>query len=261
MFQRRSISIAAMACMSAYSAMALAQSAAPAPQQQQLERVEVTGSRILSVNAESPAPIQVLSAADIASSGVANLQDLLLKNPVFGSPTISRTNSNFSTSSAGVSTIDLRNLGYNRTLVLVNGRRYVSGVPGDSAVDLNTIPTDFIERVEVMTGGASSTYGSDAVAGVVNIILKRNFQGMVLDAQVGESAKGDDEKKKFSATFGMNAPDNRGNLMFNLSASKQGAVYSKDRSWTSTDQISEGFATGDPTTIFKPMRVEAVTAA
>nr|WP_297380980.1 TonB-dependent receptor [uncultured Roseateles sp.] len=254
MFQRRSISIAAMACMSAYSAMALAQSAAPAPQQQQLERVEVTGSRILSVNAESPAPIQVLSAADIASSGVANLQDLLLKNPVFGSPTISRTNSNFSTSSAGVSTIDLRNLGYNRTLVLVNGRRYVSGVPGDSAVDLNTIPTDFIERVEVMTGGASSTYGSDAVAGVVNIILKRNFQGMVLDAQVGESAKGDDEKKKFSATFGMNAPDNRGNLMFNLSASKQGAVYSKDRSWTSTDQISEGFATGDPTTIFKPMR-------
>ncbi|WP_431264316.1 TonB-dependent receptor domain-containing protein [Roseateles chitinivorans] len=252
MFQRRSISLAALACLSVYSA-AFAQSTAPA-QQQQLERVEVTGSRILSLNAESPAPIQVLTGAEIAASGVANLQDLLLKNPVFGTPGISRTNSNFSTSSAGVATIDLRNLGSNRTLVLVNGRRYVSGVPGDSAVDLNSIPTDFIERVEVMTGGASSTYGSDAVAGVVNIILKRNFQGMILDAQVGESQKGDDTKRKFSATFGMNAPDNRGNLMFNLSGSKQGAVYSRDRDFAAVDQYTTSGFTGEPADIFVPTR-------
>ncbi len=99
-----------------------------------------------------------------------------------GTPTVSRTNSNFLTSSGGVSTINLRNLGDSRTLVLVNGRRFVSGMPGESAVDLNTIPTDFIERVELLTGGASATYGSDAVAGVVNIILKKNFNGVLVDA-------------------------------------------------------------------------------
>ncbi|RZL32364.1 MAG: TonB-dependent receptor, partial [Rubrivivax sp.] len=137
MFKLNVMSAAALAYLAAVAVPALAQ-------QQQLERVEVTGSRILSPNAESAAPIQVLTAADIQASGATNLQDLLLKNPAFGTPAISRTNSNFSTSSAGVSTIDLRNLGVDRTLVLVNGRRYVSGVPGSMAVDLNTIPTDFI---------------------------------------------------------------------------------------------------------------------
>ncbi len=253
MFKRGSISTAVLACLGVYSGAVLAQQT-PAPQQT-LERVEVTGSRILSLNAESAAPIQVMTAAEIAASGVANLQELLLKSPVFGTPAISRTNSNFSTSSAGVSTIDLRNLGSNRTLVLVNGRRYVTGVPGSSAVDLNSIPADFIERVEIMTGGASSTYGSDAVAGVVNIILKRNFEGVKLDAQYGKSERGDDEKKKFSATFGVNAPENRGNIMFSISGSKQGAVYSKDRSFSATDQYSLALAdTGDIKDLFKPLR-------
>jgi len=253
MFQRRSISIAALACLSAYSVAGFAQNAS-APQQQ-LERVEVTGSRILSANAESAAPIQVMTGAEIAASGVANLQELLLKSPVFGTPAISRTNSNFSTSSAGVATIDLRNLGSNRTLVLVNGRRYVAGVPGSSAVDLNSIPADFIERVEIMTGGASSTYGSDAVAGVVNIILKRNFQGVQLDAQYGKSQKGDDEKKKFTATFGVNTADNRGNIMVNLSGSRQGAVYSRDRAISAVDQYSKALVdTDNPADLFTPTR-------
>ena len=82
--------------------------------------------------------------------------------------------------------VDLRDLGSDRTLVLVNGRRYVAGIPGSTAVDLNTIPTDFIERVEILTGGASAAYGSDAVAGVVNIILKKNFQGVTINAEKGE---------------------------------------------------------------------------
>ena len=236
-------------------AATLAAIALPATAQQQLERVEVTGSRILSPNAESPAPIQVMTAKDIAASGVANLQELLVKNPAFGTPGISRTNSNFSTSSAGVATINLRNLGANRTLVLVNGRRYVSGVPGDSSVDLNTIPTDFIERVEVMTGGASSTYGSDAVAGVVNIILKRNFEGLALDVQGGQSWKSDDKKKKFSASFGVNAPDNKGNLMLHLGYTDEGAVYSRDRDFAAVDQYSMAEAvTGESADLFKIQR-------
>lgn len=252
MHKRTLLSTAAAAALGLIASSAFAQAQGNA---QQLERVEVTGSRILSLNAESAAPIQVLSAADIAASGVANLQELLLKSPVFGTPAISRTNSNFSTSSAGVSTVDLRNLGSNRTLVLVNGRRYVSGVPGDTAVDFNTIPADFIERVEVMTGGASSTYGSDAVAGVVNVILKRNFQGLRMDAQMGVSEEGDDKKKKVSVTFGMNGSDGQGNLMVNLSASQQGAVYSRDRDFAAIDQFSTALGvTGDPKDLFSITR-------
>ena len=215
------------------------------------ERVEVTGSRILSANVISPAPIQVLTAADIAASGAVNLQELILKSPVFGTPTISRTNSNFITSSVGVATIDLRNLGENRTLVLVNGRRYVAGQSGDSSIDLNTIPTDFIERVEVLTGGASASYGSDAVGGVVNIILKKNLKGVIVDASVGESQEGDDRLKKFSLSFGNTSADGKTRLMGHFSASKQGAVFSKDRSVSAVDGFakSEG-VTGDPADIF-----------
>src|SRR3546814_758605 len=119
------------------------------PADPEIETIVVTGSRLRSTTADSPSPVQVISGEDIAKSGVVNIQDLLLKNPVFGTPGLSRTNSNFLTSGAGVATIDLRNLGSDRTLVLVNGRRFVSGLPGSAAVDLNTIPADFIDRVEI----------------------------------------------------------------------------------------------------------------
>ena len=215
------------------------------------QRIEVTGSRIRSLNADSPTPVQVLTAEDIAASGATNVQELLLKNPTMGTPTISRTNSNFSTASAAVATVDLRNLGTSRTLVLINGRRSVAGVPGESAVDLNTIPTEFVERIELLTGGASSTYGSDAVAGVVNIILKKNFQGLTFDAQTGASDEGDDKKSKVSVTFGSSSGNGRTNLMGHLAFSEQGAVYSRDRSMSDVDQASVGaFFTGDPADVF-----------
>lgn len=230
-------------------AAAVAQAPAPVV----MQRVEVTGSRIASPNAESPSPLQVLSAADIAASGATNLQQVLLDNPTMGSPAISRTNSAFQTASVGVATVDLRNLGTSRTLVLVNGRRFVSGIPGESAVDLNSIPTDFIERVELLTGGASAAYGSDAVAGVVNIITKRNFDGLMLDAQAGSSWKGDDEKRKFSATFG--SSNDNGFLMGHLGYSRQGQVWSKDREASAVDQYSKmALQTGDPADAFVPVR-------
>ena len=218
---------------------AMAQAPAPAPPAAN-ERVEITGSRIRSLSAESASPLQVITAEDIASSGATNVQALLLKNPMMATPTISRTNSNFSTASAGVATIDLRNLGTARTLVLINGRRTVSGVPGDQAVDLNTIPTEFIERVEIMTGGASSLYGSDAVAGVVNIIYKRHFDGFSADIQGGQSTEGDDNKRKVSLTFGSSGNSGRTSVMGHLALSDQGAVYSRDRASSATDQFSLG---------------------
>jgi iron complex outermembrane recepter protein len=249
MFKRTSIGMAVLMAVSTGSALAQA-APVPATPAERLERVEVTGSRILSFNAESAAPVQVLTSADIAASGVVNLQELLLKNPVFGTPGISRTNSNFSTSSAGVATVNLRNLGANRTLVLVNGRRFVSGVPGTATVDLNSIPTDFIERVEILTGGASSSYGSDAVGGVVNLILKKSIRGLSLDAQIGQSWKNDDKLKKFSATYGLGSESGADFLAVNLSVSQQGAVMSKDRDASAVDQL----VSGDPTDAFKATR-------
>jgi iron complex outermembrane receptor protein len=221
---------------------------------QPIQSVQVTGSRLSSPNAESPSPMQVLTAADIAASGATNLQELLLKNPTMGTPGISRTNSNFSTASAGVSTVDLRNLGMSRTLVLVNGRRFVAGVPGESAVDLNSIPIDFIERVDMMTGGASATYGSDAVAGVVNIILKRNFNGVIADVQGGRSQEGDDLKRKLALTFGTTSADGASNVMGHFGYSKQGAVYSRDRSFAAIDQNSKMYSTGEAGDAFVPTR-------
>jgi outer membrane receptor protein involved in Fe transport len=218
-----------------------------------MQRVEVTGSRLKSANAESPSPLQVLTSADIAASGAVNLQELLEKNPTMGTPSLSRTNSNFLTSGGGVSTVNLRNLGDSRTLVLVNGRRYVSGVPGDTAVDLNTIPIDFIERVEMLTGGASATYGSDAVAGVVNIILKRNFNGVLVDGSVGQSEKRDDKKRKVALTFGTTSADGASNIMGHFGYSRQGAVYSRDRAASAVDQYSLGAGvTGDVADLYTP---------
>jgi len=239
------------------AAALLALSATTAAQAQEkaddLATVIVTGSRILGSNLESPSPIQTVTAEDIQSSGVANIQNLLVKSPVFGTP-ISRTNSNFQTSSVGVATIDLRNLGTSRTLVLVDGRRFVAGIPGESAVDLNTIPASFIERIDVLTGGASSIYGSDAIAGVVNIIYKKDFQGFNFDAQYGESAKGDGDETQLGATFGVSSADGRGNVMGYIGYTDQGAVFTRDRNRSAVDQISSALLTGDPADMFTAQR-------
>jgi iron complex outermembrane receptor protein len=220
------------------AAFAQEQDAAEKP----MEEVVVTGSRIVSTNLDSPSPVQSISSEDIAKTGTVNLQELLLKNPTFGTPLLSRTNSNFLTSGAGVSTVDLRNLGVDRTLTLVNGRRFVSGLPGSAAVDYNTIPAQFIERVDVLTGGASAVYGSDAVAGVVNIILKKNFEGVAFDGQYGETSQGDNQETQFGITFGTNTADGRGNVMAHVGYTKQGEVMSADRPRSAVDQVSTGAA-------------------
>ncbi|HTE41220.1 MAG TPA: TonB-dependent receptor [Steroidobacteraceae bacterium] len=212
-----------------------------------LDRVVVTGSRITNPNLESPSPVQVIDSTDIDAAGVVNIQQMLLKSPVFGTPGISRTNSNFATASAGVSTVNLRELGEDRTLVLVNGRRFVAGIPGSAAVDLNTIPTQFIERVEVLTGGASAVYGSDAVAGVVNFIYKKNFEGVEFNYQYGQQPhEGDAKTTEFSVTMGTNVADGKGNVMAHLGYVDEGGVFSRDRARSAVDQTSYGAADGIP---------------
>lgn len=230
---------------------AIAQDAPQTAEAAEGDTIIVTGSRIATPVVDAPNPIQVVTDQVIRSTGAINLQETLLRNPAFGTPAISRNNSNFSTSSAGVATVDLRNLGSDRTLVLVNGRRFVAGVPGTSTVDLNTIPTQFIDRVDVLTGGSSAVYGSDAVAGVVNIALKKDYQGLEASARAGISEEGDDSQREFNLMLGGNFDDNKGNVLVYAGYTKQGAVFSRGRSRSAVDQISCVYVNCDVDQIFE----------
>lgn len=204
--------------------------------------VVVTGSRIVSPTITSVSPVQVISDAQIAQSGISNIQDVLLENPVFGSPALSRTNSAFLTSGTGAATVDLRNLGTDRTLVLINGRRVVAGIPGSATVDLNVVPAQFLQRVDILTGGASSLYGSDAVAGVVNLIYKDNFEGIQANAQYGLTQRGDTPDYQANVTVGGNFAEDRGNIMMHVGYTSQGQLLSRQRTNTQVDDTDAFFS-------------------
>jgi iron complex outermembrane recepter protein len=160
-----------------------APAAAAAPAGGELQEVVVTGTRIQSANLISASPITTITNVDIQASGLTRVEDLLNNLPqVFASQ-----GANMSNGSTGTATVDLHALGAQRTLVLVDGMRLAPGVPGgSSSADLNMIPAELIERVEVLTGGASSTYGADAVSGVVNFIMNTHYEGVKLDVQFGD---------------------------------------------------------------------------
>lgn len=176
---KKGLTFARKSCVTA-TQVALAMMAAQAVHAQQApskpgERIEVTGSRIpLQQNVESTSPIAVISADDVKIEGVRNTENLLYNMPqVFADQ-----GSTVANGASGTATVDLRNLGADRTLVLVNGRRLPAGSPTYYPTDLNQIPAPLINRVEILTGGASAIYGSDAVAGVVNFIMRNNFSGV-----------------------------------------------------------------------------------
>ncbi len=180
------------------------------------ETVVITGSRIARPELSLPNPVQVISAEAIEQSGKTNLTDFLVDNPaLLGSQSniqVAGSNLNGGAQNVGVNFLNLRNLGTSRTLVLVDGRRHVAGYPGIAAVDINTIPTDLIQSVDVLTGGASAIYGADGVSGVVNFILKRDFEGLRLRAQNGISQRGDAGSRFVGVTAGKNFADGRGNI-------------------------------------------------
>lgn len=230
----------------AVSAPALAQEAETGDETAPVERsIIVTGSRIASPTVTSPAPLQIVDDAAIDQSGVTNIQELLLENPVFGTPALSRTNSAFLTSGTGTATVDLRDLGSARTLVLVNGRRVVGSVADSPIVDLNVIPTQFVERVDVLTGGASSLYGSDAIAGVVNFIYKQDFEGIEANAQAGITEEGDDFRYQANVTIGSNFADGDGNIMVHFGYSNEDGLLSRERRNTQVDDFDLFRLTGD----------------
>ena len=168
--------------------------------------VVVTGSRLRSPNLESASPITVLTAVELKQTGTTRVEDLLNALPqVFAGQ-----NSGYSNASSGTATVNLRGLGSERNLVLVNGRRLVPGDPTSSAADINVIPGALVKRVDVLTGGASSVYGADAVSGVVNFVMDTDFEGFRIDSQYSfynhnNRASGDVQRALGARGFG--APD------------------------------------------------------
>lgn len=190
--------------------------------------ITVTGSRISRPTLSSPVPLTSVTADELVNQGEVSLGDALNDLPSLRS-TFSSGNSTRFIGTAGLNLLDLRGLGTSRTLVLVNGRRHITASPGDYLVDVNTIPVDLLERVDVVTGGNSAVYGSDAVAGVVNFILKRDFDGLSVRAQAGISEKGDRATRFVSGTYGKNFADGRGNIAISAEWAKSDPLYFRER--------------------------------
>ncbi|MFT7042556.1 MAG: iron complex outermembrane receptor protein [Candidatus Azotimanducaceae bacterium] len=208
-----------------------------------LEEVVVTGSRILRSSADAPNPMVDVGREDLNLSGMQNIADVLNTLPVFGTPAATALTTNTDIfSGVGQNLLDLRNLGASRTLVLLNGRRHVAGRAGTSAVDINAIPSEFIERVEIVTGGASAVYGSEAIAGVVNIITRKDLEGLQTNIQTGMTGEGDGENAHVSLTYGSRLFDDRAHFMVNASFNDHGEIDSIDRENSALDafQNSDG---------------------
>ncbi len=235
-----------------------------------LEEIVVTGSRIArDPNVGANVPIQSISSEDIQLAGNVDLGDILNDIPsLLGSNTSSNsvfgvfgTGSGETAGAAeiGETILQLRGLGVERTLVLVNGRRHVAGVGGSQAVDIGSIPQQLIERVEVLTGGASAIYGADAVTGVVNFIMKDDFEGLNINVMGGISGDGDAENFSVSGLYGMSFAGDRGNLTIGIDYTQREPLLHGDRAFSRNNGIANDdsnpalrFQTGDIDAIGTP---------
>ena len=200
-----------------------------------VEKIEVTGSRIRRTDIEGANPVTVMSRVDIEKFGITSIGDVLQAIPSAGSA----INTNNNNGGNGTTTINIRGIGSNRTLVLVNGKRWAPGLTG--SVDLNNIPASIIERIEVLKDGASAVYGSDAVAGVVNIITRQDFEGVHASGYIGQYDEGDGNKEQWDIGFGTS--NDKGNVYFNISYVEEEPTLAGDReiSAVPTFGTPEGF--------------------
>lgn len=241
--------------------VALASAFASAQGDSELEEVVVTGSRLAINPLNAAQPVLVVTAEQLEARGITSAGDALEFVPaLIASNNVEQTARD---GLAGRVSLNLRNMGVNRTLVLVNGRRHVAGIPGSAAVDITSIPSSLIERVDVLTGGAAAVYGSDAVTGVVNFITKTDFVGTELDAQAGSSFEGDAGRFFASFAHGANFADDRGNIAFAVQTEKRQLLTQGQREstrdnglWTRNQNPALRFQAGDPL----PPGVSAATA-
>jgi len=219
---------------SAASSLVISSQVNAAEAEVSVERIEVTGSRINRTDVETASPVTVISSEFIAQSGYSSVEEVLSAQPTAAGMNLGATTNN---GSGGSATVNLRGMGAQRTLVLLNGRRMVSsGTGADSAVDLNTIPVAMIKNIEILKDGASAVYGSDAIAGVVNIITKKDFVGTELTVDGSQTDKGDGTSKGISILHGLELGE--GNLVLGLQYSDRGEIIQSDRDFVEPGQSS-----------------------
>jgi iron complex outermembrane receptor protein len=197
--------------------------------------IVVTGSRIARPNIEGAAPVTVLSQEEFTLRGAVNVEELLFDTPQIA-PSLGGNSNN---PGDGRAILDLRGLGANRTLILVNGRRWISSGPGQ-IVDVNTIPVALIQRAEVLTGGRSAVYGSDAVAGVVNFITRSDFEGVAADAGYRITTRGDGGTFDANLAIGANVADGRGNVTLFVGYTDRNSILQGAREFSRRSRLDDG---------------------
>ena len=210
-----------------------------------IEEVVVTGTRLKESNTNSTQPIISVDAASLTQGGQLDISEVLndsppLLNSVSSTNSLDGVASNLdldNTQNFGGAALDLRGMGNKRTLTLVNGRRHVSGIEGTAAVDITTIPSVLIDRIDVLSGGASAIYGADAVTGVVNVILKEDFDGMEISMQGGAAEGGDNDSGRFSFLAGRNFADERGNLTVAIQYESDSGLKRGDRNFLADNRL------------------------
>ena len=212
------------------------------PMPTRLAPVEVTGSHIKRSDYETAQPVVAISRQQIEQSGLTSVGDLLQALPSAGAGT-NLLNDPYG---LGATEIDLRNLGTSRVLILVNGHRWVSGQNflSTSSVDVSTIPLAIIDHIEILQDGASAVYGSDAIAGVINIITRKDFYGLILSSQYGRYTQGDGARQLHDISWGRRFAAT--NLFANFSFQDQRPIYARDRGLTRLPQVHTGITRGIP---------------
>ncbi len=220
-----------------FAGPAMAQQTLSQAPAQKVEKIEVTGSNIKRVDAEGPAPVQIITRQDIERSGQTTVGEVLRNLPINSSASYDDNfTGSFARGSAGVS---LRGLGQKSTLTLINGRRMANNPFAqnlqDTFVDLNSIPLAAIERIEVLKDGASAIYGSDAIAGVVNIILRKDFTGLELTGGYGTTSKNDGDETRASIAAGWGKPgQDKFNVIGVVDYFKRDIIWARDRDFSRT---------------------------
>jgi outer membrane receptor protein involved in Fe transport len=234
---------------------ALAQDVPAGASGPELQEIVVTGSRIARENFEAPTPVSVIGLEQIQQSAPENLADFVNDMPsVVGSATPQNSNLSFSNGQAGINALNLRGLGTVRTLVLLDGKRSVpSAITG--IVDINDLPQALVSRVEVVTGGASAAYGSDAMTGVVNFILDKEFTGLKSEVSGGRTDYGDDDNWKVTVTGGLPFADGRGHLLLNGEYTKREGIYGVPRDWNNNGNYIMNNPAYGPTNTSVPERL------
>lgn len=208
-----------------------------------IEEIVITGSRIRTGRQAPSIPINTVTADDIKLSGYTNVEEVLNNMPQFVPERTASTNSTADPTATGAATLNLRGLGGQRSLVLVNGRRYTF-FDSSQRTDINSIPASLIERVEIVTGGASAVYGSDAIGGVVNFILKDDFEGVELRSQFNQTSEGDGSVTDISLTLGGNFADDKGNAVVVFNYLDRDSIFTTDRKF-SEQVLTDGTVNGE----------------